>query len=836
MKWFLILGISLGVSSATASEAPGPFLEPAFPFVESTVDFRDWEQLGFPKENLVVRGVIVKLGQNRYACYDTDLLRVAGVWEGEADGRFLSHTSIAAISYDKPKAKAEGGQKNLPKPLGRPIAATGRYFGWSRDLQAGDPRPAPQDRRELGRGPVADSIGKWEGISLEDQRVSIRYRVGGESVEERWEVSPAGDVIRWISGWKQKLVVEEKGVLRFVDAPELPPATPRHWQSFRPWIVSGNYASGTEPMYSFAWKEAVTTTGTLGTSDDAEAVDDVPLPERNPWNRFVRLTALDFFADGTAAACTLDGDVWLISELDESLQQVTWKRFASGLAEPQSLVIVQEQIYVFTRNGLVRLRGTAETGCVFYEVVANQFPQTAETREFPMDVVKKPGGGFYLAKGGQQLTSKGEGAGRIYEISASGKTVREVCNGLRQPYLGIHPKTGLLTATDQQGNFIPSTPIHVVKVGAYYGFPDGARNPSPKEITEATCWIPHEINQSASGQVWAVDTKLPSVNDHLVHLGYFKAAAFKTFFPNDGQAAVVPLPWRFDIPLLKGAVHPKDGSLYLCGMQIWGADAAKRSGLKRIRATGKPTTMPLEVKAHKEGLVLRFAEPLDEFSLAEPGALLVQQWNYKRAASYGSAHYRRDGSPGHEFLPVVGSVLSPDKRSVFLRVDGLGPIMQLQVDWKVNFTNGQTAQNRAAMTIRSLATFDFAKAKMDSSILKAPAVVASAAATSQIPPSAANGLAVAQQMGCLSCHSIDGKMEGMKGPSWHRLYNSEILLTTGNKMTVDVSYLKEAILNPTAKVRKGFDNPDVGMPPYAGILSDSQIESLLLYFKSLAAP
>ena len=37
------------------------------------------------------------------------------------------------------------------------------------------------------------------------------------------------------------------------------------------------------------------------------------------------------------------------------------------------------------------------------------------------------------------------------------------------------------------------------------------------------------------------------------------------------------------------------------------------------------------------------------------------------------------------------------------------------------------------------------------------------------------------------------------------------------------------------RVRKGFLNADVGMPPYAGILSDSQLESVILYLRSLSS-
>ena len=118
MKCLAFLFLLLSFCPAAETKF-GPFADPEVPFLETSVDFRDWEKEGFPKENLVARGIILKLGGNRYACFDTDLLRVAGVWEGAPDGQFLTNKSIAAISYEKYNIKSECGQKDLPKPSRR---------------------------------------------------------------------------------------------------------------------------------------------------------------------------------------------------------------------------------------------------------------------------------------------------------------------------------------------------------------------------------------------------------------------------------------------------------------------------------------------------------------------------------------------------------------------------------------------------------------------------------------------------------------------------------------------------------------------------------------------
>ena len=64
---------------------------------------------------------------------------------------------------------------------------------------------------------------------------------------------------------------------------------------------------------------------------------------------------IQFLQDGTGVVVTLDGDVWLVRGLDDSSGVARWKRFASGLHEPLTLAIRDDQIYVFDRNGIWRV-------------------------------------------------------------------------------------------------------------------------------------------------------------------------------------------------------------------------------------------------------------------------------------------------------------------------------------------------------------------------------------------------------------------------------------------------------------------------------------------------
>ena len=56
-------------------------------------------------------------------------------------------------------------------------------------------------------------------------------------------------------------------------------------------------------------------------------------------------------------------------------------------------------------------------------------------------------------------------------------------------------------------------------------------------------------------------------------------------------------------------------------------------------------------------------------------------------------------------------------------------------------------------------------------------------------------------------------------------------LADGKRVLADDAYLRESILNPMAKVVRGFQPV---MPPFQGRVNDAQLGQLLAYLKSLA--
>ena len=81
---------------------------------------------------------------------------------------------------------------------------------------------------------------------------------------------------------------------------------------------------------------------------------------------------------------------------------------------------------------------------------------------------------------------------------------------------------------------------------------------------------------------------------------------------------------------------------------------------------------------------------------------------------------------------------------------------------------------------------------------------------------------------CNTCHSVDGSP--MVGPSFKNIWGRSEKLTDGASVTVDENYVRESILNPTAKVVAGYAPV---MPSFKGQLKDDQITAIIEYMKTL---
>jgi hypothetical protein len=79
-----------------------------------------------------------------------------------------------------------------------------------------------------------------------------------------------------------------------------------------------------------------------------------------------------------------------------------------------------------------------------------------------------------------------------------------------------------------------------------------------------------------------------------------------------------------------------DGQLYVAGLRGWQTDGTKNGCFQRVRYTGAPARMPIELHAKKNGIELKFTCSLDTQSAADPENWNVEVWNYLWSNAYGS--------------------------------------------------------------------------------------------------------------------------------------------------------------------------------------------------------
>ena len=70
------------------------------------------------------------------------------------------------------------------------------------------------------------------------------------------------------------------------------------------------------------------------------------------------------------------------------------------------------------------------------------------------------------------------------------------------------------------------------------------------------------------------------------------------------------------------------------------------------------------------------------------------------------------------------------------------------------------------------------------------------------------------------------------GPSYNGSWGKQVSLENGQEVAFDENYVRESILNPAAKARKGYGSASP-MNSYAGRVKDEQIDALITFIKSL---
>lgn len=446
------------------------------------------------------------------------------------------------------------------------------------------------------------------------------------------------------------------------------------------------------------WLPELQTAGQRGLDSDILAVDTLTVPYNNPWNALMFLAGVDFTPDGAAYVGTIHGDVWRVTGLDDTLRQLRWKRFATGLYQPLGLKVRDGQVFVLGRDQITRLHDLNQDGeADFYENFCNLI-DTTPGHNYVTSLEKDERGNFYY------IDPRG-----AHRVSPDGRSKETLATGFRNPNgLGVSPDGQIITAAPQQGEWTPSSEICEIRSGGYFGYGGPKFTPTrPLGYDPPLCWIPHSVDNSSGSQVWVPPNQWGPLAGRMLHLLWGRCGlllVLRDVVEGVPQGAVVPLPGRFLSGPQRGTFNPRDGQLYIAASTGWQTSAVKDGALHRVRFTGKAVYLPVAWHAHGNGVTLTFAQPLDRATAEDVGSYAIHQWNYRYAAQYGSKDWSAANpeQEGRDELPLKTARLLADGKTVFLEIPGLRPVMQMEIQYNVNAADGKALRSQLWLTLNHL--------------------------------------------------------------------------------------------------------------------------------------
>jgi hypothetical protein len=686
--------------------------------------------------NTALKGIAVKLGKDdneATALFDTELLRYAGGWTGG----FLNYTGVAFDGAHGPHPTANG--EIVFTTQSEPGVREG-----SQDFK--DPRKIPF-------GPLPHEWGRYKGLYRHGNRVVFHYTVGKTDVLDAPSMEKVGDAVAFVRTLKMSksdqpitmaisrgdddqatVVVGGEGAkLEMINGNRCVVFAPRDKDvTYRVVVAKGDaakpdalqpIAAKTEDVDALTkaapgiFTKTVEAKGTLGTGDGPYVVDTITAPEQNPYNSWIRFAGMDFFSDGRAALTTWSGDIWVVSGIDDKLEKLTWKRFASGLFQPLGLKIVDDKVYALGRDQITRFTDSNNDGeADFYECFNNDCQVSDSFHEFSFDLQQDKEGNFYYAKagpvrpGGRGWQTITDNNGCVLKVSKDGSKFEVYATGVRAPNgMGSGPN-GEISVADNEGTWTPTCRLSIVKPGAFLGVVDLAhKDKPPTEYDKPICWLPHgEVDNSSGGQVWVPNDKWGPFQGQMLHLSYGKCALFKVMYEDMGngllQGGVVQFPLQFETGICRARFNERDNQLYVCGLKGWQTTATKDGAFQRVRYTGKPVTMPTKLHVAKDGVEITFTNPIDKSVAADRENYAVEQWNYLWTSEYGSPEVSAEDPTVKERDPmdVDAVTVSDDGKTVFLKIPDLKPVMQQKIQMKLKGADGKDVNYSIFHTINKL--------------------------------------------------------------------------------------------------------------------------------------
>lgn len=411
-----------------------------------------------------------------------------------------------------------------------------------------------------------------------------------------------------------------------------------------------------------------------------------------PAGEVLEIGGMDFLSDGRLVVSTRRGQVWIVEEpLAEDPADAKFTLFCEGLWEGLGLDVTDDEIFVLQRGELSKLTDLDGDGvCDRIDTLCNRWGLSGNYHEFAFGLPRDEAGNFYIGLNVSFFEPEwwhGKSSvpyrGWIMRISPDG-SIAPVAVGARSPCgLGMN-SAGDLFYTDNQGDWMPASPIFHVQEDAFFGHPAGLdwtdeyratatyasdRIPPPRaaQRANAALWLPYKWSRSPGNLV---------PDETGGRFGPFEDQLFVAELTNGmvlrcdleqvrGEYQGAVFLFRQKIGSVARVAFAPDGTLF-CGMtnRGWGG-LPPADGLARVRWRGGVPMEMASVDLLQDGFEIEFTRPVAADCELTPSNFVLTDYDYDYWWEYGSPE--RDTRT----LEVTRAELSADRKSVLVHANDL---------------------------------------------------------------------------------------------------------------------------------------------------------------------
>jgi hypothetical protein len=412
----------------------------------------------------------------------------------------------------------------------------------------------------------------------------------------------------------------------------------------------------------------------------------------------LEVSGMDWMDNGRLAVAIRKGEVWTVDGvLDGRPEALKFNRYASGLHEPLGVLRDGEGLLVTQRTETTRIQDTDGDGIAdFYGSAGRGWGVSGAYHGYAYGPKRDGAGSLWVSLNvdmGDHSDNRSGWRGWAGILTPEGG-FQPMAAGMRSPCgLGANA-VGDMFCVDQQGTWVPSTPIYHLRKGAFFLNPEGlGSQEQPGSPVRLSAKVPEKLPypdavkslpEMCPPAVWLPYNKMGRSGTDLVAcpgngkfgpfggqllVGEFTDAGINRVYLEKVEGEYQGAAFPFLKGLASGVVRllfGEDGSL-LVGMTSrgWSSLGTKAYGLQRVRWTGRIPFAIQEMRALSDGFELRFTDALDPATAGHTGSYALSRFTYWYSGAYGSEEI--DGAA----CVVKEAVPGADGKTVRLRVEGL---------------------------------------------------------------------------------------------------------------------------------------------------------------------